>query len=133
LALLISTTYPVVQSSSNSIWQSKVAPDIQGRVFSVRRLIASLTDPIMPVAAGVLADRVLEPGMNNPTSLANTFGWLVGKSPGSGISLQYVLAGILYLVIVIIAGLTPAIRNLETLLPDHEQMKTLTTITEPTG
>jgi DHA3 family macrolide efflux protein-like MFS transporter len=31
---------PLIDTSNQSIWQAKVAPDIQGRVFSARRLIA---------------------------------------------------------------------------------------------
>ncbi|NIR65401.1 MAG: MFS transporter, partial [candidate division Zixibacteria bacterium] len=31
---------PILNGSSQALWQSKVAPDIQGRVFAVRRMIA---------------------------------------------------------------------------------------------
>jgi MFS family permease len=121
MAALSSMTFPLTQSASNAIWQSKVAPDIQGRVFSARRLIAWLSDPIMPVVSGLLADYVMEPAMSSPTGLSRLFGWLVGNSPGSGMSLQFATSGLLYLAVIAVAWFLPAVRNVETILPDHVQ------------
>jgi DHA3 family macrolide efflux protein-like MFS transporter len=123
LAFLASINFPLTQSASNAIWQAKVAPDVQGRVFSARRLIAWLTDPIMPVASGLMADYVMEPAMNTNTSLAHTFGWLVGESPGSGMSLMFIISGLLYLSVTAAAWFIPVVRNVETILPDHDQVE----------
>jgi MFS family permease len=49
-----------------AIWQAKVAPDIQGRVFAARRMLARMVDPVMPVVSGLIADRVMEPAMRSP-------------------------------------------------------------------
>lgn len=68
----------MVNTSNQAIWQAKVAPDVQGRVFSARRLIAWFTNPISPVIAGVLADYVFEPAMRGDTAMAARFGPLVG-------------------------------------------------------
>jgi hypothetical protein len=122
-AVLAAMNFPLTQSASNAIWQSKVAPDIQGRVFSARRLIAWLVDPIMPVVAGALADYVTEPAMMAQTGLAKTFGWLVGTTPGSGMSLQYLFSGLAYLMVIGVAWFIPTIRNVEELLPDHDQLE----------
>lgn len=123
MAVLSSMTFPLTQSASNTIWQSKVAPDIQGRVFSARRMIAWLTDPIMPVIAGVLADKVTEPAMQSETWLSRAFSGVVGTGPGSGMSLHFLLAGVLYLVVIGIAWFIPAVHNVETILPDHDQLE----------
>jgi DHA3 family macrolide efflux protein-like MFS transporter len=120
---LASMTFPLTQSASNAIWQAKVAPDLLGRVFSARRLIAWLVDPIMPVIAGPLADYVTEPAMTSQSGLADAFGWLVGNSPGSGMALQYIFSGLVYASIALLAWFIPVIRNVETLLPDHDQIK----------
>ncbi len=116
-------SFPLSQSASNAIWQSKVAPDVQGRVFSARRLIAWLVDPIMPLVAGALADYVTEPAMQAKTFLSSTFSWLVGTKPGAGMSLQYVFSGLAYISIILIAWFIPAIRNVETILPDHDELE----------
>jgi MFS family permease len=122
-AVMASMSFPLTQSASNAIWQSKVAPDIQGRVFSARRLIAWAMDPIMPLVAGALADFVTEPAMAVQSGLSKAFGWLVGTGPGSGMSLQYILSGLLYLTVICVAWFMPAVRNVETLLPDHDQLE----------
>lgn len=121
-AILASMTFPLTQSASNAIWQAKVAPDIQGRVFSARRLIAWMVDPIMPVVAGALADYITEPAMMAQTGLSKAFSWLVGTEPGSGMSLQFIFSGLAYISIVIVAWFIPTIRNVEELLPDHDQL-----------
>jgi MFS family permease len=117
---------PFVNGASQAIWQAKVAPDVQGRVFTTRRLIAWLMDPITPIVAGALADYVTEPAMQSQTGLAQALGWLVGNEPGSGMALQFVLAGLAYLSLIVGVYLfVPAIRDLEDRLPDHDQMEKL--------
>jgi hypothetical protein len=124
-SILAAMTFPFTQSASNAIWQSKVAPDIQGRVFSARRLIAWLLNPIMPLIAGAIADHLTEPAMTSQTWLAETFGWLVGTGAGSGMALQHVISGAAYIGIIVVAWFIPAIRNVEEALPDHDQLDKL--------
>src|SRR5262249_54865590 len=45
----------IVNGSSQAIWQTKVPPDLQGRVFAVRRMLAQFTTPVGQIAAGPLA------------------------------------------------------------------------------
>lgn len=120
-AALGAVCQPLSNGGSQAIWQSKVAPELQGRVFSARRLIAWLPLPLVPVLAGALADNFTEPAMQAPSRLAQVFGPLVGTSPGSGMSLQFVVSGAVYL-IVVLCGLLffPALRHLEERLPDHD-------------
>jgi MFS transporter, DHA3 family, macrolide efflux protein len=121
---VLGNIFPVfTNGASQSIWQAKVAPDVQGRVFSARRMIAFITGPITPILAGALADYVTEPAMQTESGLAHIFGWLVGTGPGSGMALQFFLAGIAYMLIVLVAYLFfPVVRNLEDNLPDHDQI-----------
>ncbi len=114
-------TFPITNGAAQAIWQSKVAPDVQGRVFAARRFIAWLTDPIMPLVAGSLADFVTEPAMKTESPFSQAASWLVGSGPGTGMSLQFILSGILFLSVVIVGFLTPAYRNIERNLPDYDQ------------
>jgi hypothetical protein len=117
---------PLVNGSNQAIWQAKVAPDVQGRVFAARTMIAWVTNPVTPILAGLLADYVTEPAMQSQTWLAGAFGWLVGTSPGSGMALQFILTGFAYIATVLIVYFFfPVVRNLEDLLPDHDQMEKL--------
>jgi hypothetical protein len=120
--VIASLAGPLMNGSNQAIWQSKVAPDVQGRVFSARRLIAWFAGPISPIIAGSLADFVLEPQMRVTSSLSNTFGWLVGTGPGAGMSLLIFFCGLFAAFIGLIGYFNPAIRNAETLLPDHDAL-----------
>jgi len=111
----------LINASNQAIWQSKVAPDLQGRVFSARRLIAWFTQPIAPIIGGVLADFVLEPAMRSEGMLPQTFGWLVGTGPGAGMGLLIVCCGLAAALVGVAGYFVPAIRHAEDLLPDHDQ------------
>lgn len=124
---LSSVLIPLINGSNQAIWQTKVAPDVQGRVFSARTLIAWLTNPISPLIAGTLADYVLEPAMRAPSGLSAVFGGLIPPGPGAGMGLLIFfscLGGML-------AGLTGyfvhPIRYAEDILPDHDMKATAET------
>jgi len=110
---------PFINGSNQAIWQSKVAPDVQGRVFTTRMMIAWLVMPLAQLLAGPLSDQVLEPAMAVSGGLADTFGWLVGVGPGAGIALIYVFCGLMIFIISLGGYLFPAVRDAEDLLPDH--------------
>jgi MFS family permease len=127
-AILTDLFSPLVNGSNQAIWQSKVAPDVQGRVFSARRLIAWFTNPITPILGGTLADFVLEPALHNSQSeFARLFGGLVGTGPGAGMGLLVFFCGIGALLVGISGYFIPVIRNAEDLLPDHDTLKTIET------
>ncbi len=123
IGVVIGGIFPIfTNGASQAIWQAKVAPDVQGRVFSARRMIAWSVGPITPILAGLLADYITEPAMQTQTWLAQTFGWMVGNEPGSGMAVQFVLTGIAYMLVALIVYLFfPHVRNLEDELPDHDQ------------
>lgn len=117
---LLSFFGPIIDGANQAIWQAKVAPDVQGRVFTTRRLIAWLVSPISQLLAGPLADQILEPAMAEGGSLAPVFGWLVGSGTGAGIALLFVVAGLLAALAGLGGYLFPAVRNAEDILPDHD-------------
>jgi hypothetical protein len=120
--IVSSIVIPLVNGSNQAIWQSKVAPDVQGRVFSARRLIAWFAQPISPIIAGTLADFVLEPQMRTTSMLSETFGGLVGTGPGAGMGLIMFFCGLLCIFVGGAGYFVPAIHNAETILPDHDEL-----------
>jgi DHA3 family macrolide efflux protein-like MFS transporter len=112
---------PLINSSNQAIWQSKVAPDVQGRVFAIRRLIAWFVNPLATLIAGPMADFVMEPAMQPGGALAESLGWLVGTGAGSGMALMIIISGVGAASVGLIAYGFPHIRNVEELLPDHPQ------------
>jgi MFS family permease len=111
---------PFINGSNQAIWQAKVAPDVQGRVFSARVFIAWLVMPVAQLIAGPLADRVLEPAMAKGGVLAHSLGWIVGTGDGAGIALLFVSAGVLASLAGLSGYLIPAICDAELILPDHD-------------
>ena len=110
---------PLLDASSQAIWQAKVAPDVQGRVFAVRRTIAWSTQIAAPLLAAPLADYVFKPAMSVGGVLAPILGPLIGVGPNRGVGLLISLLGLLNVGVVLIAFANPLIRNLERDLPDH--------------
>ena len=117
---MIGLILPVLNGSNQAIWQAKVPPDVQGRVFSVRRLIAQISAPLAMLAAGPLADGIFEPAMAENGALVDLFGWLVGTGPGAGMGLMFVFTGLLGAAVGLGGYLFPAIRNVEDIMPDHD-------------
>jgi DHA3 family macrolide efflux protein-like MFS transporter len=112
--------FPLINGSNQAIWMAKVPHDIQGRVFSARRLIAWFASPLGALIAGPLADFVMEPAMRQGGALTEIFGWLVGIGPGAGMSLIFIFTGIVGLAFSLGMYLVPAVRDAESILPDHE-------------
>jgi len=111
---------PLVNGSSQAIWQAKVSPDIQGKVFATRRLIAQISFPLAMILGGRLADVVFEPAMASGGAFAQFFQPLVGSGPGAGMALLFVFSGVLGAIVALAGYLFPAIREVETRLPDHD-------------
>jgi len=114
---------PILNGTSQALWQSKVAPDVQGRVFGARRMMGQFTKPLAMLIAGPLADQVFEPGMQAGGSLAPLFGGLVGTGAGAGMGLMFVIFGLCGVLVGLGGFAVPVIRNAEDLLPDYTQEK----------
>jgi MFS transporter, DHA3 family, macrolide efflux protein len=112
-------TFAVSGAYGQALWQVKVPPDLQGRVFAIRRLVGWSTFPLAYVAAGPLADRLFEPLLAAGGPLAGTAGLLVGTGRGRGIALLLVLTGLLLALSSAGAYLLPRVRRLEDELPDR--------------
>lgn len=110
---------PIINGCSQAIWQSKVLPDVQGRVFAVRRMVAQFTVPIADLSAGPLADFLYEPAMAEGGALASTFAPLVGGTgPGRGIALLYLTVAILPILASVVGFSYAPLREIEERLPD---------------
>jgi MFS family permease len=109
---------PLINGSSQAIWQRKVAPDVQGRVFSIRRMIAMSAQPISFLIAGPLADRVFEPLLAVDGWLAASVGQVIGVGPGRGMAFMFILMGVFGIFTVGAGYLYPRLRLVELELPD---------------
>lgn len=117
-AFVILFTVPLVNGCSQAIWQAKVPPGLQGRVFAVRRMVAMSSMPAAYFLAGPLADRVFEPMLAPGGALAGSVGAVIGVGKGRGIGFLFVLLGLLVVAVLALAAGYPRLRRVEDELPD---------------
>lgn len=111
---------PIIIGSRQAIWQAKVPPEVQGRVFATDSMVRLSLNPAAYLLAGILADRLLEPAMAPGGALASVFGPLVGTGPGAGMALMFVGTATLGTIVSLLPYFVRAVRDVETDLPDHE-------------
>jgi DHA3 family macrolide efflux protein-like MFS transporter len=113
---------PLAQAMSQSIWLAKVEPDVQGRVFSIRSMIASGTAPIALALAGPLADRVFIPLMTGDSGLGVALqGWF-GSGDEAAYGLFFVAIGLYTIIMATVSLLYGPLRNLERDIPDADEL-----------
>ncbi len=112
-------TLPLMNASSQAIWQAKVAPDLQGRVFALRRTIAWSSQMVAPLLAAPLADYVFKPGMAEGGFLTPVFGSIVGVGANYGIGVLISTLGLAMTLVCVLSFFNNHIRNVEIDLPDH--------------
>ena len=115
---LFMSTIALTNSSNQAIWQSKVPPGAQGRVFATRAFIATMGIPLSQLIAGPLTDRWAEPLMEDPSGVLEA---LFGSGPGAGMAMIIFLVGIGGVIIGLAGYLFPNVRYVEERMPDHEK------------
>jgi hypothetical protein len=117
-AFLFFLGLPIMNGSIQVIFQRKVAPDMQGRVFALMGAIAGSSLPLAYLIAGPLADRVFEPLLAPGGLLVGSIGQLIGVGRGRGIGLMFIVIGALTMLATVVAYQYPRLRLLESELPD---------------
>jgi MFS transporter, DHA3 family, macrolide efflux protein len=108
----------VLNICTQVIFQNKVAPYVQGRIFAIRGAVTSASLPLAYLVAGPLADFVFKPLMAPDGLLAGSLGRFIGVGPGRGIGLMFMIVGTLTIIMTVIAYRHPHLRLLEDELPD---------------
>ena len=104
---------PFPHSSSQGIWMSKIEPDIQGRVFATRDLIAGIATPLGAALAGTLVDRYFNPAMKTNSNLSMVFGGLFGNSSDAGMAVAMFLFSVAGIAIALLSFAFPILRHIE--------------------
>jgi surfactin synthase thioesterase subunit len=98
--------------------QTKVGMELQGRILASNRMIANLTEPLGYLCAGALADAFFEPAMRNAGWLRDSAGALLGTGPGRGMALLVVVLGLGQIALSIIGIRWRTLHYMEDTLPD---------------
>ena len=75
---------PLANGSTQAIWLSKVPQDVQGRVFSARRMISFSIIPVAYLLAGPLSEKVFIPALSEGGALVDSVGSWFGTGPDRG-------------------------------------------------
>jgi hypothetical protein len=121
-AMIAHAALPVSNVTNQAIWQSKVAPDVQGRVFALRQMVGRSMTPVAFLLAGPLADGVFNPLLAQQGELAGSVGQMIGVGPGRGIGLMYIVMGLLALLTAVVGCVSPRLRAVEHELPDANEV-----------
>jgi DHA3 family macrolide efflux protein-like MFS transporter len=111
-------TIAIVYGCNQAIWQSKVEPGAQGRVFAAQQMLVRASAPLAYLAAGPLADKLFEPLLSTPGALSSSVGRVIGVGAGRGIGLLFIVMGLIKIVLPLAGYLQPRIRLVEEELPD---------------
>ncbi|MBA3570625.1 MAG: MFS transporter [Pyrinomonadaceae bacterium] len=117
-AFLFFAGTPILNACTQVIFQEKVAPYVQGRIFALRGAITGASLPLAYLVAGPLADYGFEPLMVPDGPLAGSVGQLIGVGPGRGIGLMFMVMGTLTMIVTVVAYLYPRLRLVEDELSD---------------
>lgn len=128
--LLVFVAIPIEESNSMVVVQTKVKPEILGRVQSVDQLLSTLAIPLAYLVAGPLADGIFEPLMAADGPLAASVGQLIGVGPGRGMALMLIVFGIVTMLITVIAYQYRPLRQIEEELPDMVSEEVLMNLDE---
>jgi MFS family permease len=111
-------TIAIVYGSNQAIWQSKVEPGAQGRVFAVQQMVTRATSPLAYLAAGPLAERLFGSLLIQGGFLAHNLGKVIGIGPGRGMGLLFILMGMIKVAVVLVGYANPRVRLVEDELSD---------------
>jgi hypothetical protein len=119
---VVMAVLPIIWGTSQSLWQVKTPPDLQGRVSAIRTAAATCTLPIAYATAGPLADKVFEPLLQPGGMLSDSVGAIIGVGRGRGIGFMSMVLGTDPLGLALAGWMHPRLRHLETELPDELQV-----------
>lgn len=128
VAFLMMLPYKWTNALVSSIRQSKIPPDMQGRVAGLSSQIATFAIPISMLITGPLVDRVLIPFSEKPAW--DSFAPIFGTGEAGGIALYIFGGGLSLFIVSIIFYATPALRHIEASLKDYEPVEAITTPTD---
>ncbi len=102
---------PIAEAAEQTIIQRVVPLKRQGRVFGLAQAVESASTPVSAFLIGPIAEFIILPYMKTKEGI-DTFGWLLGPGEARGIALVFLLASLVMLIIVLLAFMSRAYRNL---------------------
>ncbi|MGB7605977.1 MAG: MFS transporter, partial [Lutisporaceae bacterium] len=108
----------IVNIHWQSLIQVKVGLELQGRVFAVNRMLVAMLTPLSYVTAGVLADKVFAPMMQNNFFSSSIANLILGAGVGREMRLNILIAGAILFVWGIIGFRYKQLSEMDDILED---------------
>lgn len=118
--ILIGVAFVFMIGLNRVIWQVKAAPNVLGRIFSLRVALGVGAQSLGVLLAGVMAERWFEPLLSENGGLASSIGQLIGTGEGRGMAFMFVLVGVLLLLLTAVSFLLPQVRLIEDHVSDYD-------------
>jgi DHA3 family macrolide efflux protein-like MFS transporter len=119
-AFLAHATLAFVSGLNEAIWQSRVEPALQGRVFALKQAAVKAATLLAYLTAGGLADRVVDPLLRPGGALAAPLGGWFGVGPGRGLAALFFLIGLVKAASVLAVYFSPGARELDLPTPGEQ-------------
>lgn len=103
---------PIYYTMQTTLLRERVPVEMQGRIFALQGTITQILAPLGYILGALLADYLMEPfmlGAGGDTPLTV----LVGNGAGAGMGLQFFLAGMLGIIILLLIYQQPDIRMID--------------------
>jgi hypothetical protein len=104
-----------------ALWQAKVEPDVQGRVFSARMMIVLLAMPLAFALAGPLMDHVFVPLLQSDSGVGSVLRTWFGEGDAAPYRAFIGFTGLLTMAAGIGGWLYGPLRHLERDIPDFDR------------
>ncbi len=93
---------PFYFAYESAILRERVPVEVQGKLFALRGMIGNALTPIGYFLGAILADYIFEPFMKGSSQLRQLLVHVVGEGSGAGISLIFILAGLIGFVLTLV-------------------------------
>ncbi|MEM7734473.1 MAG: MFS transporter [Deinococcota bacterium] len=106
-------------AAGSTLFQRKVAHEVQGQVFATKQLLSFLAEPFAYLMVGPLVEFVFGPRLVVGGAWDSSVGRIVGVGPTRGMGFLTVLAGVLIVITTAAVYLIPSVGQFEKELPDE--------------
>ncbi|MBW4598389.1 MAG: MFS transporter [Calothrix sp. FI2-JRJ7] len=104
---------PIFYGCNQAICQKIIPPDLQGRVFAIKQMLANSSRLFAYLIAGLLAEKVFKPLVLPHSPLAASIGQIIRTGTGNGIGLMFIFIGFLTMLVSILGYQYPPLRSVE--------------------